>query len=624
MATALTSPSTALISYSGHSGTLKCDRLVYDSVTRSGNTITINNLRVEGNHYGTALTLPFGWTRAFWGWYGIWDNGSTTYGGTSPLIKTGTVCLQSGYGWWNDDPHIFHSGTMSFGNLSWTVSSSASGSRTFKFGLGFGTENSNANSNSSRDGSDPAPQFTVSYPANTKSLDVNLDKNGTSVGNTDGYLKFDIYVPNTTKVGSQVTDYYNASITTGTTWKVNNITEQSADWYYTGSSEYSGTLNDNKALALPVKPTSVPTGLDAALVSRAWNQIVAKATCSGFGAPDNRASRSISVGVAASSGTAWSNCYTTQSTTAATATGNKTFTHTNLKGCAAFKLGAYATNTKKSASVLESTVYYLPPAPMASVSLDSTTRNDTNVTFKVKATGKAADGTNNVSGAKVNLQYRYSTDGGTTYSAWTNAATNYTPNTAQTFNLNIAYNTAVKVQVRQATYQDTSQVTAALTLDIAAVHPIPKKPSLTFSWDELDRTLTTVSTNNGTGGASGDSSFKKFEYQMSWNSDFSSPFINTNPTSAPYTYTISYLKPLQTLYIRVRTVNNWDLASDWVSVSPTVPRPLWGLVKGTSEVTGNVETIEIRDMVKVKTDNTVSTRDWIEGTNNGKKRIVNT
>lgn len=626
--TALDHPSTATIGYSGHTGTLKVDRLVYDSVTRSGNTITVKGLRVEGNHYGTNLTLNFGWTRAFYGWYGIWDNGSTTYGGTSPLKKTGTVCLQSGYGWWTSDPWIFYTGTMNFGDLSWTVSSSAAGSRTFKFGMGFGTENSNADSNSSRDGSDPAPQFTISYPANTKYLNVNVNKvdgSGNRTEVSDGSVgKFDEYVPNTTKIGSQVSDQVGWDYAAGSTYKINNVTEQSADWYYTGNSEYSGTLNSDTTIQLDFKATSVPTGLDAVLVSRAWNQVVAKATCSGFGAPNNRASRAIYVGVAASSGTAWSNCYTSQSTTAATATGNKTFTHANLKGCAAFKLGAYATNTKKTASVLESTVYYLPPAPMASVTLDSTTRNDANVTFKVKATGKAADGTNNVSGAKVNLQYRYSTDGGTTYTSWANAATNYTPNTAQTFNLNIAYNTAVKVQVRQATYQDTNQVTAALTLDITEVHPIPKDPTLTFSWDELDRIFTSVVTNNGTGGASGDSSLKKIEYQVSWNSDFSSPFVSTSPTTAPYTYSISYLKPLQTLYVRARVINNWDLASNWVSVSPTVPRPLWGLVKGTSEVTGNVETIEIRDMVKVKTDNTVSTRDWIEGTNNGKKRIVKT
>ncbi len=613
------------IGYSGHTGQLWVDGFWSDGVSRSGNTVTIANLRCGYNHYATNMTLNFGWATTWWQFYMVWKAGADYISAGQAIGKTGTFKI-SDYGWFTSNPTVYRGGDMSFGNVSFTVSGSGAGTQTLHVGAGINTSNDTVTSN--RDGTDPHPSFTISYPANDFWLNVNVnqvDSAGNRTEKTDGSVgKFDQY-KGSSKIGSQVSDQVDTRYAPDATYTINNITEQSADWYYTGSSSYSGTMGSaDRAIQLDFKATSVPTGLDAVLVSRAWNQVVAKSTITGFGAPTDRASRSISVGVAASSGTAWSNCYTTQSTTAATATGNKTFTHTNLKGCAAFKLGAYATNTKKSASVLESTVYYLPPAPMASVTLDSTTRNETNVTFKVKATGKAANGTDNVSGAKVNLQYRYSTDGGTTYSAWATSATNYTPNTAQTFNLNIPYNTAVKVQVRQATYQDTTQVTAALTLDIAAVHPIPKDPSLTFSWDELDRTLTTVTTNNGTGGASGDSSLKRIEYQMSWNSDFSSPFVNTTPTTAPYTYSVSYLKPLRTLYIRARVVNNWDLTSSWVSVSPTVPRPLWGLVKGESTITGNVETIEVRDMVKVKTDNTVSARDWIEGTNNGKKRIVNT
>lgn len=621
----------AVASYSGHTCGIWADNWYYDSVTRSGNTVTVKGLRVVGNKFGRNLTGgSFGWSKNWYCWWGCWT-GSTT-AGNNPIAKSGTVLMATANSWWNEN-HIYHSGDVYLNDFSFTVSGSGAGTKTFYVGVAFNMDNTNTTSY--RDGTDPAPSFTISYPSNTKYLNVNVNKVDSSGNRTeagDGSVgKFDEYVPNTTKIGSQVSDQVGWDYAAGSTYKINNVTEQSADWYYTGNSEYSGTLNSDTTIQLDFKATSVPTGLDAALVSRAWNQVVAKATCTGFGAPNNRSGRYVRVYVCKSTDTTFVNYYQ-QETQNATATGNKTFTSSTTKtgspdkiiGCMPFKLGVGAHNQKKWAGVVESTVYYLPPAPMASVTLDSTTRNATNVTFKVKATGKAADGTNNISGAKVNLQYRYSTDGGTTYSSWTNAATNYTPNTAQTFNLNIKYNTAVKVQVRQATYQDTTQVTAALTLDIAAVHPIPKDPTLTFSWDELDRIFTSVATNTGTGGDTGDSSLKRLEYQVSWNSDFSSPFVNTTPTTSPYTYTIPYLKPLRTLYVRVRTVNNWDLTSGWVSVSPTVPRPLWGLVKGTSEVTGNVETIEIRDMVKVKTDNTVSTRDWIEGTNNGKKRIVKT
>lgn len=623
--------------YSGHKCGIWADNWSYDSVVRNGNTVTVKGIKVLGNKFGRGLEGgSFGWSSNWYCWWGCWDGSSTTYAGTTPLARSGTVLMATAGSWWGEN-HIYHSGDISLGDASFTVSGSGAGTHTLKVGVAFNMDNTNTTSY--RDGSDPAPTFTVSYPANDFWLNINVnqvDSAGNRTEKTDGSIgKFDQY-RGSTKIGSQISDQASdgSRYAPDATYTVNNITEQSADWYYTGSSSYSGTMGSaDRTIQLDFKATSVPTGLDAALVSRAWNQIVAKATCSGFGAPASRSGRYIEVGVALSTATAYSNRYVFANTQNATATGNKTFSYSstasnpnspNICGCAAFKLGAYASNLKKTASVLESTVYYLPPAPMASVTLNSTTRNEKNVTFKVRATGKAADGVNNIAGAKVNLQYRYSTDGGTTYSAWTNAATNYTPNTAQDFNVTAKYNTAVKVQVRQATYQDTSQVTAALTLDIAAVHPIPKDPTLTFSWDELDRIFTSVATNTGTGGDTGDSSLKRFEYQVSWNSDFSSPFVSTTPTTSPYTYTIPYLKPLRTLYVRVRTVNNWDLTSNWVSVHPTVPRPLWGLVKGTSTASGNVETIEIRDMVKVKTDNTVSARDWIEGTNNGKKRIVNT
>lgn len=568
-----------------------------------------------------------------WAWQVDYVRGTLTgnvsrSGNTVTLSGMSLALTWANSSWGSDTLKFTVNGTQTSRSVNAKVASYAVNSTSFTVGASDTSKSVSWSSSDGRSGS-----FTVTFPAGFthKVLDVNLDRDGISVNNTDGYLKFDIYVPNTTKVGSQVTDYYNDTIAPGTSWKVNNITEQSREWYYSGNKEYSGTLNADYTLALPVKPAIAPTGYSAVLVSRAWNQIVAKSTLASYGAPNDREGRWIGIYVCKSTDTDFVNYYH-DITHEATTGGNKTFTTLSSKsgspdkiiGCMPFKLGASGNNTKKWAGGVEPTVYYLPPAPMASISLDSITRNNADVTFKVKTTGKAADGTNNISGAKVNLQYRYSTDDGGTYTPWANAATNYTPDTAQTISFNIAYNKAVKIQVRQATYQDTSQVTAALMLDIAAVQSVPDKPSLTFSWDELDRTLTTVSVNNGTGGTAGGSSFKHFEYQMSWNSDFSNPFVDTISTTAPYTYSVSYLKPLRKIYIRVRTVNNQNSVSDWVSVSPTVPRPLWGLVKGTNEVTGNVETVKIRDIVKVKTDNTVSARDWIEGTNNGKKRIVET
>ncbi len=539
----------------GYSG-----RLTYDSISRSGNTVTISNLHATGWFSGGGTTNRVIYTRTFSYPIEAKCNGGSVSGSWSIGAGTyyeGTVFVNN-YG---------------LGNLSFNVGASET-SKTVEFRLA----------------NDSYMTATITFPANQKYLNVNVNKvdsGGNRQEVSDGTIgKFDEYVPNNNKIGNQVSDQVGWSYDTGSTYKINNVTEQSADWYYTGSSEYSGTLNSDTTIDLDFKAVEAPTGLSVTLVSRAWNQIVAKASITSFGKPDDRNTRWVKAYVVKSTDTAFTNYYE-QRTDNSLTTGNKTFTSSTTKsgtpdkiiGCAPFKLGVGAHNLKKWNYSIPATVYYLPPAPMASVTLDSTTLNGTNVTFKIKATGKAADNTNNITGAKVNLQFRYSTDGGTTYTAWSNKATNYTPNEAKTFSFGVKYNTAVKVQVRQATYQDTTQVTSPLTLDIAAVHPIPKNPKIWFAWDELDRIFTATVNDEGDGGDIGDSSLKKLEFQMSYNSDFSSPFVNTSSTTAPYVYSIEYLKPLQTVYVRARITNNWDLTSDWSVISPTVPRPLWGLVK---------------------------------------------
>ena len=540
----------------GYSG-----RLTYDSITRSGNTVTISNLHATGWFSSGGTTNRVIYTRTFSYPIEAKCNGGSVSGSWSIGAGTyyeGTVFVNN-YG---------------LGNLSFNVGASET-SKTVEFKLA----------------NDSYMTATITFPANQKYLNVNVNKvdsGGNRQEVSDGTIgKFDEYIPNNNKIGDQVSDQVGWNYDTGSTYKINNVTEQSADWYYTGSSEYSGTLNSDTTIDLDFKAVEAPTGLDAVLVSRAWNQIVAKSTITSFGAPSDRSGRYVRVYVCKSTDTTFTNYYQ-QETLNATATGNKTFTTSTtpkqgspdkIIGCMPFKIAVGAHNGKKWAGAVESTVYYLPPAPMASVTLDETTLNGTSVTFKIKATGKAADNTNNITGAKVNLQFRYSTDGGTTYTAWSNKATNYTPNEAKTFTFGASYNTAIKVQVRQATYQDTTQVTSPLTLDIAAVHPVPKDPRIWFAWDELDRTFTATVINQGNGGDIGDSTLQKLEFQMSYNSDFSSPFVNVNPTTMPYVRSVEYLKPLQTVYVRARITNNWDLTSNWVVVSPTVPRPLWGLVK---------------------------------------------
>lgn len=124
-----------------------------------------------------------------------------------------------------------------------------------------------------------------------------------------------------------------------------------------------------------------------------------------------------------------------------------------MKGLLNYKLGYWIENTAGSIWGVENTLRYLPPAPLQSIAYTQT-QNSTNVTVNLTITGGSS--ANNYSDT-VTTYWRYSTNGGSTYSAWASAGTG-TPWTAKTATFNCNYQAAVVVQAKQTYHGMDSEI----------------------------------------------------------------------------------------------------------------------------------------------------------------------
>lgn len=163
---------------------------------------------------------------------------------------------------------------------------------------------------------------------------------------------------------------------------------------------------------------------------------------------------------------------------------------TTIKGAGTYYADTYASNSAGGASSSRVTVY-TPPAELASITYEQTA-GATNVSITPKITGGSS--TVNASGA-VTTSYRYSTNGGSTWSAWTaisGTATAWTEKTGSAFTCN--YGASVKIQAKQ-TYQskDSAVKEASFT---ATTGTAPSGGTLTVdssTWNSITLTATGVS-----------------------------------------------------------------------------------------------------------------------------------
>ncbi len=228
------------------------------------------------------------------------------------------------------------------------------------------------------------------------------------------YVYFNNFTVNGTNLG-QKTVSGNCTLWTGSLPAGNRTVSYTCPWY-------SGTVNYSGTGYIP-SGYSNPTELSVSIKSKTYNSAVFNVSISSYGTPGSTNGRYIEAAILGSS--TYGNPYryakasnvtsaeltvdnsSSQGSTALTITGNTTYHY-----------GAYANNTQRNISTVAGT-FTTPCPPLSTLSLFSQTYKTYNTVNAVIDWTRQSDG-----GALARtLNYRYSTDGGTTYTAWTSAGT---------------------------------------------------------------------------------------------------------------------------------------------------------------------------------------------------------
>ena len=225
---------------------------------------------------------------------------------------------------------------------------------------------------------------------------------------------------------------------------------------YVNSSTWESTTG-----SFSVSGVSAPSGLGCTVNSVAWNGVNGTFSVSNWGGEPTGSSKYIAGRLFGASGSARreetgtnTNSITKTITTSSTPLDGGI----DVKGAGNYRIDTYASNSVGSSTTSMQNVY-TPPAPLQTLSY-SQTQQSTNVKVDVSITG--GNSTNNY-GNTVTTYWRYSTNGGSSWSGWGNAGTG-TPWTTKTASFTCAYGASVKIEAYQS-YQskDSDHKTVSFT-----------------------------------------------------------------------------------------------------------------------------------------------------------------
>ena len=274
-------------------------------------------------------------------------------------------------------------------------------------------------------------------------------------------------------------------------------------------SDFSGTWSTQ----VTVSATAPPTGITVALNSRTWNSINIKASITGWGSGGSTSARSLQVLAGDTSQPAsgvfgnWPRRMTNLGnvtsgsgnvTSSSTSQGNATW---YVKGCTPFKIASYATNGAADTRARNTTTYYTPPAPLASITQSqsgSNTANSVTHTIKIQGAGSSSNTSN-----AVTTQYRYSTNGGSSYTAWTSISGTATAWTEKSFTFTSTYGASIKIEARQVYQSLNSDVKSLSYTAMASTAPSGFATSVTGrTWNSatVAATLTSYGKPNSMSG----------------------------------------------------------------------------------------------------------------------------
>lgn len=437
---------------------------------------------------------------------------------------------------------------------------------------------------------------TLSYVANGRAYAFNVNvKRGTSEDPTSGTGTFDYSINSAaggTLTGNDVSDYSNSALPNGSTYTISDIKEtDSANYYYTGQTSYSGTVSSTTTIDLPFKAVVAPSGLTVTEYSHTATSISWRVALSSYGSPGSVMGRTIKL-------------YTSDGTLIGTITNSRSgYITQQVATCASGSVYAIADNTHQtttSATVAyDLSQYGYPDITTASfTTVDATTAT---ITMGVTEWNGYCDSSQGY------FVYSYVENGqvitGQTTASADRTATVTLSNltTDELYTLNwVAYNTA-------------GNSTVGDSLEFHSVRT-PSVPSIVFAFTNMNRTCT-ISVTAGT--IYDTATLSNTVVELSLDASFSTILDTFTFTTSSYDYVKQFVKPFTTIHARARTTNSLSMTSPYSTTSTFAPRIIWGVANIAGD--GKYDIVDIR---KLRTNGTLTPANWVEGTLYGKNRIV--
>lgn len=236
-----------------------------------------------------------------------------------------------------------------------------------------------------------------------------------------------------------------------------------------------------------------PAAPTVTLKSKTYNSATFGVSLSSYGNPSGASGRYIEAAILAQN--SYGNSYRyeiAQNTSSATITVNNSSrtgsTALTIQGNKKYWYGGYATNTALSNSTVTGT-FYTPCPPLSALSLSSqtyTTYNRVNATISYT---RQSDG-----GAETRTgYYRFSSDGGSTWSAWTSFGT--VSNTTGTFTATgLPTASTITLQAKLNTPNGGDSETKTATITTQATHTAPNFSN--FAYEDINSATTALTSNN--------------------------------------------------------------------------------------------------------------------------------
>lgn len=255
----------------------------------------------------------------------------------------------------------------------------------------------------------------------------------------------------------------NTSFGVGTTQTSANIGWSSSDGF-----------NGSFTVTFPSGATG-PSGGAVAWQSHTWNSVTIKSSLSSWGSgysgtPNLEQIVCVSTSTSSNWDTDGQARSVKQNATTATSSTQTVYNTTDdwhppagkvtIKGCLSYKVAMWGATNIGNTKAFDNTTRYTPPAPLQTLSAGTQTYAGANKA-NIPLTIVGGSSSNNYT-VNVNTQYRYSTNGGSTWTAWASAG-NGNPWTSVSATITVPCDTSVQIQAKQV-YQSQSSEVKSLTV----------------------------------------------------------------------------------------------------------------------------------------------------------------